>query len=98
MRTNTKLRDMNIAVSATNERAIEVLASGHPMRRGAQLAVDITMRSALTADGVATLRGAHTDGVALARLMHSCRGPGDRRTMEHRGRRLHLPVDGKQGA
>ena len=67
MRTNTKLRDMNIAVSATDERAIEVLASRLPMHPGAQLAVDITMRSALTGDGMGNSRAAHTDGVTLAR-------------------------------
>ena len=37
------------------------------MHRSAQLAVDNTMRSALTADGMATSRAAHTDGLTLAR-------------------------------
>ena len=51
VRTNTKLRDMNLSVPATDERAIEVLASGLPINQGAQLAVDITVRSALTVGG-----------------------------------------------
>ena len=48
VRFNTKLRDMNVAVSANDERAIEVLASGLPLYQDAQLAVDITVRSATT--------------------------------------------------
>ena len=51
-------RDMNVTVSANDERAIEVLASGLPLFQGAQLAVDITIRSVLTATS-------HTDGAAL---------------------------------
>ena len=42
---------MNIAVSVSDERSIEVLASGLPAHHGAQLAVDITLRSLLTAQG-----------------------------------------------
>ena len=53
VRINTKLRDMNVAISTSDAREIEVLASGLPMHHGAQLAVDITMRSALTANGSA---------------------------------------------
>ena len=52
VRCNTKLRDMNVAVPAADERAIEVLASGLPLFQGAQLAVDVTVRSALTAHGL----------------------------------------------
>ena len=46
---------------------IEVLVSGLPMHHGAQLAVDITMRSALTANGSACPNAAHTDGAVLLR-------------------------------
>ena len=46
------LRDMNIAVAATDHRAIEVLASGLPLHHGVQLAVDITIRCAHTAGDV----------------------------------------------
>ena len=48
VRCNVRLRDMNVAVSATDTRSIEVLATGLPLHHGAQLAVDITLRSALT--------------------------------------------------
>ena len=41
-------RDMNVVVSATDMSSIEVLATGLPVHHGAQLAVDITLRSALT--------------------------------------------------
>ena len=50
VRFNGMLRDMNIAVAATDQRAIEVLASGLPLHRGVQLAVDITIRCAHTAE------------------------------------------------
>ena len=39
VRCNAKLRDMNVRVHATDERSIEVLASGLAMNHGAQLAV-----------------------------------------------------------
>ena len=41
VRTNTKLRDMNVCVPANDQRAIEVLASGLPLHYGAQLAVPL---------------------------------------------------------
>ena len=45
-----------------------MLASGLPMHHGAQLAVDIAMRSALTANGSAcSPNAAHTDGAVLLR-------------------------------
>ena len=67
VRTNNKLCDMNVAISASDAREKEVLASGLPMHHGAQLAVDITMRSALTANGSACPNAAHTDGAVLLR-------------------------------
>ena len=67
VRINTKLRDMNVAISASDAREIEVLASGLPLHHGAQLAVDITVRSALTANGSACPNAAHTDGAVLLR-------------------------------
>ena len=42
---------MNVVVSASDERSIEVLASGLPFHHGAQLAIDVTLRSALTSCG-----------------------------------------------
>ena len=53
VRINTKLRDMNVAISASDAREIEVFASGLPLHHGAQLAVDIIVRSALTVNGSA---------------------------------------------
>ena len=44
VRVNVKFREMNGAVSAHGEREVEVLASGLPFQRGAQLAVDVTLR------------------------------------------------------
>ena len=71
VRHNTKLRDMNVAVAAEDERAIEVLASGLP-------AVDVTVRCALTADGLATPGAARHDGAALLRA----RGDKERKYTE----------------
>ena len=56
---------MNVPVSANDERAIEVLASGLPLHHGAQLAVDITIRSATTAAGLPSANAAHTNGAVL---------------------------------
>ena len=69
-----KLRDMNVAISASDTREIEVLASGLPMHHGAQLAVDITMRSALTANGSACSNAVHTDGAVLLRAQLDKKG------------------------
>ena len=56
---------MNLSVPAGDERRVEVLASGLPGWGGKQLAVDATLRSALTTDGAAQ-PGAHdTNGAAL---------------------------------
>ena len=40
VRCNVKLRDMNITTPATDEREVEVVASGLPLQHGAQLAID----------------------------------------------------------
>ena len=47
VRCNCKLHNMDIAVPANDERAVEVLAVGLPLHHGSQLAVDITLRSVL---------------------------------------------------
>ena len=65
MRCNAKLREMNVEVAATDEREIEVLASGLPLHHGAQLAVDITVRSASL--GVGVLAHKLTESTALWR-------------------------------
>ena len=69
VRMNTKLRDMNVAVEANDERAIEVLATGLPIHQGSQFAVDITLRSALIATGL----------VQLIQTVSSCREPETKR-------------------
>ena len=42
-----------------------MLASGLPLHHGAQLAVDITIRSATTAAGLPSAKAAHTNGAVL---------------------------------
>ena len=68
VRCNTKLRDLNIGVfmSRMRERLRswpQVCLSHH----GAQLAVDITLRSATTAAGLPCTNAAHTNGAVLHR-------------------------------
>ena len=53
---------MNVVVRADDERAIEVLAAGLPIHHGAQLAVDITLRSAMTAAGLPCPNAARVNG------------------------------------
>ena len=65
VRTNLMLRDMNITVSARDERKVEVLASGLPLNHGAQLAVDVTFRSALKACGSPATNAARVDGAVF---------------------------------
>ena len=67
VRYNARLLDMNVAVTAQDDRAIEVLASGLPLFFGAQLAVDITLRCALTAEGTAQPGAARFDGAVCSR-------------------------------
>ena len=66
-RTNVKLRDMNITCPANDEREIEVVASGIPLLHGAQLAVDVTLRSATTTCGAACTNAANVSGAVLDR-------------------------------
>ena len=62
MRSNVFLRDMNINVAAQDSRRIEVLAQDLPCFSGARLAVDTTLRSALTSNGEAHPQAADVDG------------------------------------
>ena len=62
VRVNVKLRDMNVTVSVQDEREVEVLASGLPLQHGSQLAMDVTLRCALTACGRARPNAATVDG------------------------------------
>ena len=63
VRTNAKLKDMNLATTVADGRLIEVLAQGLPLQAGTQLAVDITLRSVLTATGDPHPRAATVNGV-----------------------------------
>ena len=67
VRFNAFLRDMNINVGAADERRIEVLAQDLPSFGGAQLAVDVTLRSVLSATGEPHPHTAEVDGVVLLR-------------------------------
>ena len=63
VQTNVLLRDMNIAVPAADERRVEVLAAGLPIHGGAQLAIDVTLRTVLTRDGAPRPQTDWKDGV-----------------------------------
>ena len=59
---------MNIeGISVLDAKATEVPASGLPLQNGAQLAVDITLRSAITSTGRACPNAANFDGAVLHR-------------------------------
>ena len=89
VRCNVKLVDMNIAVAANDQRAIEVVASGLPVHHGAQLAVDITLRCSLTASGLPHPGAAVADGVVCRRA----RADKERKYTElHQGDRCRLVV------
>ena len=62
---NALLRDTNVTVLASDERRIEVLAQDLPCFGGSQLAIDVTLRSALGRTGEAQPNAAATDGAVL---------------------------------
>ena len=62
VKTNVLLRDMNVIVASKNERRLEILADGLPIKRGAQLAIDVTVRSSTSTDGRAKGNAANIDG------------------------------------
>ncbi len=64
VRTDVMLRDLNLAALATDERRIEVIASGLPVYGGAQLAIDVTLRSALGRGGEPRPQTHWRDGAA----------------------------------
>ena len=59
---------MNVQVPATDEREIEVVAAGLSIHHGAQLAVDITFRSAVTSVGALRTTAATVNGAALTQV------------------------------
>ena len=67
VRTNVFLRDLNVAVPPGDERRIEVIASGLPVYGGSQLAIDITMRSPLHANGSHKTAADWEDGATAKR-------------------------------
>ena len=91
VRTHVKLRDLNTNVPVLDDRSIEVLASGLPLHHGAQLAVDITLRSAVTSFGAACPSASRVNGVTLDRARL------DKERKHHElldGGRCHLVVVG----
>jgi hypothetical protein len=56
------LRDLNVAVPASDARQVEVVASGVSAFGGAQLAIDVTVRSPLTCTGRPRPRADWCDG------------------------------------
>ena len=65
VRTNVMLRDMNITVSALDERKVEVLAIRFAAELRSQLAIDVTLRSALKACGAPAINAARVDGAGF---------------------------------
>jgi len=63
---NCLLRDLNLeGLSDTDNRRIEVIATGLPLFGGAQLALDATLVSAVKSDGSAHPQAERKDGVRL---------------------------------
>ena len=65
VRTDMLVRDMDLDVPVTDNRRLEVVVDGLPLRGRAQLAVDTTLVCALHADGTPRRGAAASDGVAL---------------------------------
>ena len=79
VRTHVKLRDLNTSVPEEDDRSVEVLTSGLPMHHGAQLAVDITLRSAVTSFGAACPNASTTSTVNGAVLERARGGQREQR-------------------
>ena len=62
---NVLVRDLNVNPVRQDDRRIEVIANGLPLWGGAQLAVDTTLVSPLTAAGAPRRAGGRTTGAAL---------------------------------
>ena len=67
VRFNAFLRDMNVGVAASDARRIEVLAQDLPCFGVSQLAVDVTLRSALGCSGEPQQGAADIDGQSCFR-------------------------------
>ena len=102
---------MNLGVQSTDERRIEVLAQDLPCFNGAQLAIDITMRSAPGASREAQPGATEEDGAVLVQAHREkeatypeleamptrCGRNRDRRAMERRGDGTSLAARTRQG-
>ena len=64
------LRDMNIGVTASDNRQIEVLAQDLPCLGEAQLVVDVTLRGVLCCEGEPHHDTADTEGAVLIQARH----------------------------
>lgn len=71
VRINTLLRDLNLAVRGDDERRLEVVACGLPVMGGSQLAIDVTLRSPLTSEGMPRSQADWLDGATAAQICHS---------------------------
>ena len=67
VRTNLVVRDMDLGAHNLDGRRLEIIVDGLLLWGGSQLAVDTTMVSPLTCDGVAQRGTATTNGKSLAR-------------------------------
>ena len=68
--TNTRLVDLNLEhLDRQDDRRIEVIANGLPLRGGNQLAVDTTLVSPLTREGVPRQRGGPSPGQLCGMLV-----------------------------
>ena len=65
VRFNALLQDMNVGIPSADERRIEVLAQDLPCCGGAQLAVDVTLRSPLRSTGEPHPNAADVNGAVL---------------------------------
>ena len=63
VRSNVRVADLNLTAPVQDERRIDVLAQNLP-GRSKQVAVDVTVRSALTSDGLPVARAAWDNGAA----------------------------------
>ena len=62
VRHNVLVRDLNVAVHASDERRLEIVCNGLPVMGGSQLAIDVTLRSSPTRDGLPRGDAAWKDG------------------------------------
>ena len=65
VQTNVFLRNLNLNIPASDDRRVEVVASGLPCYHGAQLAIDVTLYSCLNGNGDPRPRATWQNGAAL---------------------------------